>query len=377
MWTILRGPFRALNTEEKEIKKEILRLFRKCPPLTSAPICQSRFLRVLDGEALSPPPIWLMRQAGRYLPEYREIRAKFPTFLDFCYTPKAGARSDACSRSGASASTPPFCSATFSSCRTRSGRKSRFEANEGPRLAADRHAPRISPGSGETIDLDRLAPVFETIERVKERPSGADRADRLLRRALDRRELYDRRPRHAGPGAGAAFRLSRARAVPAPHRQACRGLDRLISRARSNRGVEAVQIFDSWAGVLPAGEYERWCLAPVRAIVAGLRARHAGRAGDRLSQGHRPAPRRFRAKTGVDGSRARHRRRSRLGGAKHSRRQGRCKAISIRWRFVAGGVALETSARAHPRRPLKDGRISSISAMASRSRRRSRMSRRW
>ncbi len=48
-------------------------------------------LRVLDGEALSPPPIWLMRQAGRYLPEYREIRAKFPSFLDFCYTPKAAA----------------------------------------------------------------------------------------------------------------------------------------------------------------------------------------------------------------------------------------------------------------------------------------------
>ncbi|MFB2603605.1 uroporphyrinogen decarboxylase family protein, partial [Rhizobium phaseoli] len=45
-----------------------------------------KIMRVLDGESLSPPPLWLMRQAGRYLPEYRETRAKAGSFLDLCYT---------------------------------------------------------------------------------------------------------------------------------------------------------------------------------------------------------------------------------------------------------------------------------------------------
>ena len=50
-----------------------------------------KLLRVLAGEAIDPPPIWLMRQAGRYLPEYRALRAQTPTFLDFCYSPKIAA----------------------------------------------------------------------------------------------------------------------------------------------------------------------------------------------------------------------------------------------------------------------------------------------
>ena len=60
--------------------------------MASAPdLGRSRLLRTLAGEALTPPPIWLMRQAGRYLPEYREVRASVGGFLELCYTPALAA----------------------------------------------------------------------------------------------------------------------------------------------------------------------------------------------------------------------------------------------------------------------------------------------
>ena len=56
--------------------------------LTGTPEPTNPLLRVLDGETITPPPTWLMRQAGRYLPEYRRLRKQAKTFLDFCYTPE-------------------------------------------------------------------------------------------------------------------------------------------------------------------------------------------------------------------------------------------------------------------------------------------------
>src|ERR1700676_5435337 len=99
--------------------------------LATAP--PNRFLRTLAGEVQETPPIWLMRQAGRYLPEYREIRASAPSFLDFCYTPKLAAE----------ATLQPIRRFGFDAAIVFSdilvvpdalGQKVSFETGEGPRL---------------------------------------------------------------------------------------------------------------------------------------------------------------------------------------------------------------------------------------------------
>ncbi len=255
------------------------------------------FLRVLDGAALSPPPIWLMRQAGRYLPEYREIRAKFPSFLDFCYAPKAAAE----------ATLQPIRRFGFDAAILFSdilvvpdalGQKVSFEVNEGPRLqpiACLEDFGRL----GETIDLARLAPVFETIERVK-----AELAPNTALIGFCGAPWTVASYMIAGHGTPdqAPARLFAYREPELFQRL----IDRLIEASvdylarQIDAGVEAVQIFDSWAGVLPAGEYERWCLAPIKAIVVGLRARHAGARIIGFPKGIGPRLNDFAAATGID-----------------------------------------------------------------------------
>src|SRR5271163_1814669 len=123
------------------------------------------FLAALAGERQKRPPIWLMRQAGRYLPEYRELRTKAPTFLDFCYTPALAVE----------ATLQPIRRFGFDAAILFSdilvipdalGQSVSFESGEGPRLkpietSADLAALREAP------EWSRLAPVFETLDRLK------------------------------------------------------------------------------------------------------------------------------------------------------------------------------------------------------------------
>ena len=231
------------------------------------------FLQVMDGEACYPPPVWLMRQAGRYLPEYQAIRAKAPSFLDFCYTPSLAAE----------ATLQPIRRFGFDAAILFSdilvipdalGQKVSFEPNEGPKLdpiSTWEDFARLN----EDIDYTRLSPVFETIERVKQDlPEqttligfcGAPWT--LASYMIAGKSTPDQAP---------------ARLFAYRHRDLFQRLiDRLVAVSvdylskQIEAGVEAVQIFDTWAGVLPFAEFERWCLAPIKAIVAGVRLRHAG-----------------------------------------------------------------------------------------------------
>src|SRR4051794_16913677 len=110
-------------------------------------------------------PIWLMRQAGRYLPEYRQIRAEAGSFLDLCYSPKLAAE----------VTLQPIRRFGFDAAIMFSdilvvphalGQEVRFEEGEGPRLAPVTSLADLGRMS-ERLPLERLAPVFETLERVK------------------------------------------------------------------------------------------------------------------------------------------------------------------------------------------------------------------
>ena len=229
------------------------------------------FFKVLEGEACFPPPVWLMRQAGRYLPEYQTIRMKAPSFLDFCYTPELAAE----------ATLQPLRRFGFDAAILFSdiliipdalGQKVRFDPNEGPKLDALVTGQDFAK-LNETIDRNRLSPVFETIERVRQKLPGdvaligfCGAPWTLACYMIAGKSVQDQAP----------ARLLAYRDPDLFQRL----IDRLVEAAidclawQIEAGVEAVQIFDTWAGVLPSTEFERWCTAPVKAIVAGLRLRH-------------------------------------------------------------------------------------------------------
>ncbi len=231
------------------------------------------FLAVLAGERQARPPVWLMRQAGRYLPEYREIRAQAASFLDFCYTPAFAVE----------ATLQPIRRFGFDAAILFSdilvipdalGQSVTFETGEGPRLDPIGDAEGFKRLRPEP-DWTKLAPAFETLDRLKTALPG----DVALIGFC------------GAPWTVASYMIA-GRGTPdqAPARLfAYREpvlfaalIDRLVDASAEYllrqiaAGAEAVQIFDSWAGVLPPAEFERWCLAPVEALIAKVKARAPG-----------------------------------------------------------------------------------------------------
>jgi len=231
-----------------------------------------RLLRVLQGEALEVPPIWLMRQAGRYLPEYRAVRARAGSFLDLCYTPELAEEVtlQPIRRFGFDAA---ILFADILLVPHALGQDLRFVEGEGPRLepVADRQAlGRLRP-IGEIDGV--LAPVYQTVARLKlSLPpevaligfAGAPWT--VATYMVAGRGTPDQGPArqwmYRDPdGFGALIeRITRA---------TIHYLDRQIVA-----GAEVVKLFDSWAGVLAPDMFRRFALAPAREIVAALKARH-------------------------------------------------------------------------------------------------------
>jgi uroporphyrinogen decarboxylase len=227
-------------------------------------------LRVLAGECVTTPPIWLMRQAGRYLPEYRKIRQGVGSFLELCFNPKLAAEItlQPVQRFGFDAAI------LFSDILVvpyALGQHVSFEGGDGPRLDALADPASVQLLKCE-LDHEPLAPVYETIARVKRelRPSLA-----LLGFCGAPWTLAT----YMIAGRGTPDQLP-ARLFAYRHPQAFAKLIAVLVEASASylvrqfeAGVDAVQIFDTWAGVLPPDEFRQWCIEPVAQIVERVRER--------------------------------------------------------------------------------------------------------
>lgn len=295
---------------------------------------------VLRGESVFPPPVWLMRQAGRYLPEYRETRKIAGSFLDLCYNPDFAVEVtlQPIRRFGFDASI------LFSDILVvphALGRDLRFEEGRGPLMTP--------MGVDDVARLDRsrfhevLAPVYETVRRLRaELPAettllgfcGAPWT--IATYMIAGHGTPDQAP---------------ARVFAYRHPEAFLALLDTIADVSAeylirqlDAGADAVQIFDSWSGVLDEASFEAFCVRPVRKIVSAVRAARPDalvigfpKGAGSLYDGYREAT--GVTALGLDWSVP-------LSQAQRLQRSGAVQGNLDPMRLVAGGAALEEGVRA-------------------------------
>ncbi|MEQ8250401.1 MAG: uroporphyrinogen decarboxylase [Oceanibaculum nanhaiense] len=230
-----------------------------------------RMLRALKGERLDKPPFWLMRQAGRYLPEYREIRSQAGGFLDLCFSPKLA------------------CEVTLQPIRRYGmdaailfsdilivpyglGQGVAFKEGEGPVLDPVRNASDLSRLSLDGFH-ERVAPVYETVTRIAE---ALPKETTLIGFAGSPWTVAT----YMAEGGGSKEFVAVKRWAYGDPEGFGQLIDLLVEATVSylsrqvEAGAEVLQLFDSWAGALPEPGFRRWCIEPTIRIVAALKARH-------------------------------------------------------------------------------------------------------
>ncbi len=231
-------------------------------------------LRALAGERLPVPPVWLMRQAGRYLPEYRATRAKAGDFLSLCYTPDLAAEVtlQPIRRYGFDAAI--LFADILLICQAL-GAELWFETGEGPRLSTVTDAAGVDRLKPAGAVHEVLAPVYETVRILaRELPrettligfAGAPWT--VATYMVAGRGTPDQAPAHAMKTAErAAFQALIDRIAEAT-------VEYLSAQVRA--GAEVVKLFDSWAGSLQGQDFADFAVRPVARIIAELKARHPG-----------------------------------------------------------------------------------------------------
>jgi len=242
-------------------------------PVSTAFAQAKSLIRALHGEVQARPNFWFMRQAGRYLPEYRAVRAKAPDFVQLCLTPPLATE----------ITLQPIRRFAMDAAILFSdilmvpyglGQRLEFREGEGPVLEPVATAAQVLALQAEAEHaLERVAPVFETVRSV----SKALPLDTALIGFA------------GAPWTVAAYMIEgrgsrdfvNARRMALADPKLFGSLIQLLVDVTTQylmhqieAGAEAVQIFDSWAGVLPDAEFQRWAVEPVRNIVERLQAKY-------------------------------------------------------------------------------------------------------
>ncbi len=226
-------------------------------------------LRALRGEALATPPIWLMRQAGRYLPEYRALRAKAANFLELCLTPDFAEEItlQPIRRFGFDAA---ILFADILLVPNALGQNLWFQEGEGPRLVP--LTVRAIAGLTRSEVPERLSPVFETIKRLRK---SLPAETTLIGFAGAPWTVATYMIAGVGSDDSAVARLF---ALKEPKAFAAL-IDLLVDAtvgylvAQANAGAEVLQLFESWAATIPAESIAAFSIEPLQRIVEGVRAR--------------------------------------------------------------------------------------------------------
>ncbi|MEJ0018571.1 MAG: uroporphyrinogen decarboxylase [Acetobacteraceae bacterium] len=231
-------------------------------------------LRALSGEAVWPPPLWLMRQAGRYLPEYRRVRAQAGDFIALCTTPDLAAE----------VTLQPIRRYGFDGAILFSdilmvpwalGQGLAYREGEGPMLPPLRSAEDVAALQPTRLP-GAIAPILETVRRVRA-GLAQDFPDCTL---IGFAGAPFTVACYMVEGSGSRdFAATRTLALTQPE-----VFDRLMAllvdatvtylSAQIDAGADAVMLFDTWAGILSPMQFRRFVIAPARAIIAALRARH-------------------------------------------------------------------------------------------------------
>ncbi|MGV6812958.1 MAG: uroporphyrinogen decarboxylase [Brevirhabdus sp.] len=233
-----------------------------------------KLLRSLAGEVLDTPPIWMMRQAGRYLPEYRATRAEAGDFLSLCYNPDLAAEVtlQPIRRYGFDAA---ILFADILLVPQALGSDLWFATGEGPRLSTITTPEEMAALKPADAIHDKLAPIYETVKILsRELPSEttligfAGAPWTVATYMIAGRGTPDQGPAHALKETDrATFAALIDRITEATI---------LYLSAQIEAGAEVVKIFDSWAGSLKEQDFTDFALEPTKRIVAALKARHPG-----------------------------------------------------------------------------------------------------